>query len=428
MRHRRIAGGSSRARRSRRRLFERRASTAPARRRRPQPAGGAAAERGGARARRRRRPERRRPSSAARRARRSTSWPGRATSRTASTDPDYDWVTDVRDSRPAARSTPQIVRDRPTRRTPCSSTNPEQYDGVSASGDASLRLFAAASSQPVNLDLFTNYAGHLRGPQEQAVQHGRRRPLRRPARPRLEPAHVADRPGHAGPDDAGRSVRSRRSTATRSASTTRRSTSPTRPSYLMTTKPDARDHEPVRPRRRAVRGRGRPAQGSRSRPSRQYWGDYLKQMDDFRAGDIDVGTTWQSSANLLQAEEPAGPGRRHQADRRGDRLVRHLDDQLEDQEPRTARTRSSTTSSRPRPTPTIAEYFGEAPGNSQVAAPAEHAEPGATATTSSTPTDDAFWKDVWYWQTPTDDCVDGRTDVKCKDFNDWIKAWTEIKG
>ena len=42
--------------------------------------------------------------------------------------------------------------------------------------------------------------------------------------------------------------------------------------------------------------------------------------------------------------------------------------------------------------------------------------------------DDAFWKDVWYWQTPTAECLDGRTDVTCKDFDDWVKAWTEIKG
>ena len=42
--------------------------------------------------------------------------------------------------------------------------------------------------------------------------------------------------------------------------------------------------------------------------------------------------------------------------------------------------------------------------------------------------DDDFWKDVWNWQTPTEDCVDGRTDVKCKGFDAWIAAWTEIKG
>ena len=28
----------------------------------------------------------------------------------------------------------------------------------------------------------------------------------------------------------------------------------------------------------------------------------------------------------------------------------------------------------------------------------------------------------------TEDCVDGRTDVKCKGFDAWIAAWTEIKG
>ena len=42
--------------------------------------------------------------------------------------------------------------------------------------------------------------------------------------------------------------------------------------------------------------------------------------------------------------------------------------------------------------------------------------------------DDAFWKDVWYWQTPEAKCVDGRTDATCKDFDAWVKAWTEIKG
>ena len=42
--------------------------------------------------------------------------------------------------------------------------------------------------------------------------------------------------------------------------------------------------------------------------------------------------------------------------------------------------------------------------------------------------DDAFWKDVWYWQTPETKCVDGRTDKTCKGFDDWVKAWQEIKG
>ena len=72
----------------------------------------------------------------------------------------------------------------------------------------------------------------------------------------------------------------------------------------------------------------------------------------------------------------------------------------------------------------IAEWFGEAPGNSKSCALT--ADPNHCTIFHAD--DDAFWKDVWYWQTPEVKCVDGRTDVKCKGFDDWIKAWTEIKG
>ena len=72
----------------------------------------------------------------------------------------------------------------------------------------------------------------------------------------------------------------------------------------------------------------------------------------------------------------------------------------------------------------IAEWFGEAPGNSKSCALTT--DPNHCKIFHAD--DDAFWKDVWNWQTPTTDCVDGRTDVKCKGFDDWIKAWTEIKG
>ena len=53
------------------------------------------------------------------------------------------------------------------------------YDGVSASGDATLRLIAAGDVAPVNLDLIPNYAERVRGAQEPAAQHRRRRLVRR---------------------------------------------------------------------------------------------------------------------------------------------------------------------------------------------------------------------------------------------------------
>ena len=122
---------------------------------------------------------------------------------------------------------------------------------------------------------------------------------------------------------------------------------------------------------------------------------------------------------------PAGRGRRHQADRGRDRLVRHLDDQLQDQAPELRLQVASTTSSRPRSTPRSPS--GSARRRQQQVLRADRGRPGhcddlpRRATTPSGRTSGTGRR-------PTTTCVDGRTDVKCKGFDDWIKAWTEIKG
>ena len=46
-----------------------------------------------------------------------------------------------------------------------------QYDVVSASGDASLRLIASGDVEPVNTDLVPNYADVFDGAEDQAVEH-----------------------------------------------------------------------------------------------------------------------------------------------------------------------------------------------------------------------------------------------------------------
>ncbi|NUT42544.1 MAG: spermidine/putrescine ABC transporter substrate-binding protein, partial [Thermoactinospora sp.] len=43
-------------------------------------------------------------------------------------------------------------------------------------------------------------------------------------------------------------------------------------------------------------------------------------------------------------------------------------------------------------------------------------------------TDEEYYSKVHYWTTPIAQCLDGRTDVKCKDYAEWTRAWTEIKG
>jgi putative spermidine/putrescine transport system substrate-binding protein len=155
----------------------------------------------------------------------------------------------------------------------------------------------------------------------------------------------------------------------------------------------------------------------------QYWVDYTKQMDAFRNGDATVGTTWQVITNLLQGEDPAVPV-----------------DVVKPAEGATGWSdtwmiNSKTTHRNcaykfldhivsPSVNIQIAEWFGEAPGNSkacELATTPEHCD-------TFHADDDAFWEDVWYWQTPEAKCVDGRTDATCKDFDAWVSAWTEIKG
>ena len=41
--------------------------------------------------------------------------------------------------------------------------------------------------------------------------------------------------------------------------------------------------------------------------------------------------------------------------------------------------------------------------------------------------DQAYWENVYYWNTPLADCGDDRGEV-CKIYRRWRSAWTEIKG
>ena len=42
--------------------------------------------------------------------------------------------------------------------------------------------------------------------------------------------------------------------------------------------------------------------------------------------------------------------------------------------------------------------------------------------------DAAYAEKIWYWTTPIEECLDGRTDVTCTDYGRWTQAWTEVKG
>jgi putative spermidine/putrescine transport system substrate-binding protein len=70
-------------------------------------------------------------------------------------------------------------------------------------------------------------------------------------------------------------------------------------------------------------------------------------------------------------------------------------------------------------------YFGEAPVTSAGCVEAEKLSPGHCDTFHAE--DEDYFSKVYYWATPQADCGDARGSV-CKDFSEWVAAWTEIKG
>ena len=178
-----------------------------------------------------------------------------------------------------------------------------QYDVVSASGDATLRMIAAGDVAPVNTDLIPNYADDLGLPQGPRLELRQRPDVRRPARLRRQPADVQHRGGR---------PRARRAGA-------RSSTTPAHYSgkvtaydspiyiadaalYLMKTQPDLGIEDPYALDDDQLAAAVDLLKAQREHVG-EYWSDYLKEIQAFSTGDSVIGTTWQVIVNVAQAEK-----------------------------------------------------------------------------------------------------------------------------
>ena len=153
----------------------------------------------------------------------------------------------------------------------------------------------------------------------------------------------------------------------------------------------------------------------------EYWSDYLKEAQSLKNGDAVVGTAWQVTVN--QVKHDGGPV-----------------DSVLPSEGATGWSDTWMVASKsthktcaydwmnyivsPKVNAEVAEYFGEAPANTKA----------CTLTTDKTfcdsyhANDADFASKIFYWTTPIAQCLDGRTDAQCTDYAEWTKAWTEIKG
>jgi putative spermidine/putrescine transport system substrate-binding protein len=344
------------------------------------------------------------------------SWPGYVEN--GSTDPKVDWVTPFQKDT-GCKVTNQIFGTSDEAFS-LFSTNPGKYDVISASGDASLRLVRAGYVQPINVDLIPNYADIF-----EALKN--------------RPYNTVDGVHYGVPHGRGANLLMWRTDLVTPAPTSWDQMLAPNSGYkvsvydapiyiadaavvLMSTHPELGITNPYALDATQFKAATDLLQAARPNMT-DFWTDYTKQMQVFTNGDANVGTTWQIITNLLQAASPAVPV---QAIKPAEGATGWSDTWMIN-----SKTQHINCAYKfinwivsPQTNANIAEWFGEAPANSKSCTLTS--DPNFCATFHAQ--EDSYWQNVWYWQTPEAQCVDGRTDTTCMDFGQWVDAWQQIKG
>ncbi|WP_374196064.1 ABC transporter substrate-binding protein [Streptomyces sp. TS71-3] len=333
-----------------------------------------------------------------------------------SNDPKVDWVTDFEKqtgcqvhAKTAATSDEMV-----------SLMKTGDYDAVSASGDASLRLIASGDAAPVNTKLVPNYRDVFPGLKNQdwnsvrgvsyGIPHGRGANLLMYNTQQVKPAPDS---WSAVFDDASR----HKGKVTAYDSPIYIADAAL---YLMATEPSLGIKNPYSLDQKQFDA-SVDLLKKQNTDVGEYWSDYLKEVSAFKSGDSVVGTSWQVIANLAKSE-----GAKINAVLPKEGATGWSDTWMlaaKAKHPNCAYKWLDWIIS-PKVNAEVAEYFGEAPSNAKACA--ETADKNHCAIFHAS--DEPYWKKVHYWTTPIEQCLDGRTDVKCVPYTKWVQAWNEIKG
>jgi len=332
-----------------------------------------------------------------------------------STDPKVDWVTGFEKETGCKVN----VKNGATSDDMVALMKTGEYDVVSASGDASLRLIYGGDVAPVNTDLISNYPDVFENL-------------------KLQPWNSVDGVPYGVPHGRGANLLAYRTDIVNPAPTSWGAVfdanSPYKGKitaydspiyiadaalYLMATQPDLGIKYPYALDQAqfdasiALLNTQKPLIG-------EYWGDYLKHVASLKSGATVLGTTWQVNINLAKGEGTKVEGIKPTEGSTGWSDTWMISSKAK--HPNCAYMWMNHIVS-PEANAGVAEWFGEAPSNAKSCDLTADKNHCATFHAS----DDAYWNDVYYWNTPTEDCLDGRTDVKCVPYSEWVKAWSSLR-
>ncbi|WP_028937484.1 ABC transporter substrate-binding protein [Pseudonocardia spinosispora] len=341
-------------------------------------------------------------------------WPGYAEN--GSNDPGVNWVTPFEQETGCKVS----VKTFGTSDEALSLMKTGQYDVVSASGDASLRLIASGDVEPVNTSLVPNYAdiqpflkdkpwnsvnGTMYG-----IPHGWGANVLAWRTDKVTPALTSwSAMFDANSPYKGKIIAYDSPIYIADAAL-----------YLMAHQPDLGIKNPYALDEKQFQAAVGLLKQQRPQVS-EYWSDYLKEAQSLKNGDGVVGTAWQVTVNQVQKD-----GAPVQSAVPSEGATGWSDTWMlaTKSAHKTCAYKWMNHITDPKVQAQVAEYFGEAPANSKACA--QTSDKNFCAGYHA---DDAdYASKIHYWTTPITQCLDGRTDTKCTDYGEWTRAWTEIKG
>ncbi|GAA4081636.1 ABC transporter substrate-binding protein [Actinomadura miaoliensis] len=329
-----------------------------------------------------------------------------------SSDPRVDWVT------PFTRATGCKVNAKvaDTSDAMVALMKTGQYDGVSASGDASLRLVYGGDVAPVNTGLLTNWddiAPYLKNQpynsvngQMYGVPHGYGANVLMYRTDKFSEPPTSWGVVWEDNSPAGTNLTAYDSPIYIADAAL----------YLKAKRPDLKITDPYELDEKQFNAAVELLRKQRSKVS-SYWHSYMDLVQSYRVGDTHAGTAWQVIANLARDQKvPVGTtipaeGSTGWSDtwmisskaQHPNCMYRWMNWIT------TAKVQAQ-----------VGQWFGQAPAN-----------PKACRYTAKGFCNDyrvgdaEFYRKIAFWKTPVANCGDGR---ECVDYDRWAQAWTEIKG
>ena len=161
----------------------------------------------------------------------------------------------------------------------------------------------------------------------------------------------------------------------------------------------------------------------------KYWASYTDEIDNFTNGTSVIGTTWQYQTNTLLGQAPPvavknvipTEGMTGWSDTwMLSKYAKHPNCMMMWQ----------AYMVRPEVQAQVAEYFGEAPANPKACTIlnkgyGSYAIPNFCDVFKAT--DQSFYNAVAFWKTPSANCGDSRGQT-CVGYDQWLKAYTDVKG